>query len=216
MAFGLRPTDTMFIDQYQMHFEEAKKFVLKRLRDELDKRLHYHGVHHTLDVIEAAARLAALEGIEGKELILLQTAALYHDSGFLFCYKGHEQESAEFAKQTLPTFGYSGKEIRTIQDCILATEVPQRPKSLLAEILCDADLDYLGRDDFESISKTLFDEWKDYNILDSELDWFRLQIKFLENHFFHTNAALKLRNKHKLKNLERVKMQYNTLKANVA
>jgi len=35
-----------------------------------------------------------------------------------------------------------------------------RPANLLEEIICDSDLDYLGRSDFIPVSNTLFEELK--------------------------------------------------------
>ena len=35
-----------------------------------------------------------------------------------------------------------------------ATKIPQTPLTKLEEIICDADLDYLGREDFFEISRS--------------------------------------------------------------
>ena len=79
-----------------MNYEGAKNYILRKLERELDPRLTYHSISHTLDVLESAIRLAELEKISEDDLILLKTACLFHDSGMLVTYKGHEDASIAF------------------------------------------------------------------------------------------------------------------------
>ena len=140
-----------------MQIEKAEQYVLGQLETRLDRTLFYHGIHHTIDVVNAAAEIAALEGITDEEsLALLRTAAFYHDSGFMNIYQGHEEAGCVLAREVLPGFGYTEAQIATICGMIMATKIPQSPKNTLERIICDADLDYLGRDDFEGIAATLF------------------------------------------------------------
>ncbi|MEP6612496.1 MAG: HD domain-containing protein, partial [Mucilaginibacter sp.] len=76
-----------------MQLDDAGNYIIKKLNDELPAHLNYHNASHTLDVYEAAKRLALANGIAGDELTLLLTAAYYHDSGFLVKATGHEEES---------------------------------------------------------------------------------------------------------------------------
>jgi len=55
---------------------------MPKLEKELPEYLSYHNADHTKNVIAAATHIAAHENISGNELILLQTAALFHDIGF--------------------------------------------------------------------------------------------------------------------------------------
>jgi len=87
----------------------------------------------------------------------------------------------------------------------MATKIPQSPKNILEEIICDADLDYLGRDDFEPISDSLRREFLELGIVSSDEHWYSLQIKFIENHNYFTNSSRQLRNPEKLKRLEKLK-----------
>jgi HD superfamily phosphodiesterase len=66
-----------------MDFQAAKDYIITRLKNELSTTLYYHGLHHTLDVYNAAEKLAAMEAVSGDDLILLKTAALFHDAGFI-------------------------------------------------------------------------------------------------------------------------------------
>ena len=88
---------------------------------------------------------------------------------------------------------------------IMATKIPQSPKNHLEEIICDADLDYLGRDDFFVIGDKLFAELSMYGIIDSENDWNKLQVTFLEKHHYFTKTALKNRKSKKEQHLVLIK-----------
>jgi HD superfamily phosphodiesterase len=63
-----------------MNFEGAKRFILNKLSRELDPRLAYHSIGHTLDVHDSAVRIAEMERVSEDDIILLRTAALFHDS----------------------------------------------------------------------------------------------------------------------------------------
>jgi uncharacterized protein len=176
-----------------MNYQAAKSFILDKLGRELNPSLVYHGIHHTLDVLEVTAELCTLEGISPHHTLLLKTAALFHDTGFIFGSHNHEANSCTIAREHLPTFGYTPDDINSICGMIMATRIPQNPQTPLEAILCDADLDYLGRDDFYTIGNTLFEELKFFNVLEHEDDWNRLQIAFLENHAYFTATSLNRR-----------------------
>lgn len=166
-----------------------KKFVLEMYRSNKNKKLFYHGFHHILNVLEAANGHIKRLKINKNDAHLVRVAALLHDIGILWTYSKHEEEGVVFIKSNLQKMGYSKKEIEVISNMILATELPQNPKTLLEQIVCDSDLDYLGRDRFYEIGETLYKEFKAYNIVNNRKDWDALQIKFLENHEYHTHYA---------------------------
>lgn len=176
-----------------MQVEQAGNFILDKIKKDLPEHFHYHNVDHALDVYTAAKQIAAGEGIIGDELELLLTAAYYHDSGFLFGQANHEAGSCKNARQYLPDFSYTSDEIEQVCDIIMATKMPQSPHNHLGRIICDADLDYLGRNDFFILSKRLFSELVITDHLESELEWDRQQVKFLQSHHYFTQTALRLR-----------------------
>ena len=186
-----------------MNVLAAEDFIIGELRKKLPESLFYHGLHHTLDVTKAAMELAEQEGItDARSLTLLKTAALYHDSGFLNIYQNHEEEGCRIAKAALPGFGYSGQEIEIICGIIMTTKIPQSAQTNLEKIICDADLDYLGRDDFEPIAETLFLELKERNLISDLKAWNKVQINFFKSHEYWTDSARKNRNDLKLKHLD--------------
>ena len=84
----------------------------------------------------------------------------------------------------------------------------QRPEDLLSEMLCDADLDYLGTDNFYVNAFKLYREWSELGNVMNLKQWFELQIKFLSNHQYFTKTAIKLREKQKKHHLEQIKLLF--------
>jgi uncharacterized protein len=183
-----------------MQFLEAKEFILEKLNKELPKHLSYHSLEHILDVYDSCLRIGTAEGISDNDMTLLLTAALYHDAGFIIQQNNHEALSCEIAKVDLPQFGYTKEHIEKICGMIMATKLPQTPHNLLEEILADADLDYLGREDFFTIGNRLFDEISFYGMLTPQ-DWNNIQIRFLESHAYFTQTAINTRKSKKDKHL---------------
>ncbi len=176
-----------------MQYRAAKAFIINELKSKLSPNLTYHGIHHTLDVLAMTRALCVSERVERRDVLLLKTAALFHDSGFTRSTREHEQHGCDIARTYLPQFGYKNADIEIICGMIMATKIPQSPKTRLEAILCDADLDYLGREDFYPIGQTLFEELKYLGVLTTEQAWNRLQINFLTAHRFCTQTNLALR-----------------------
>lgn len=183
----------------------SKDFFLDKLQRELSPDLYYHSIYHTLDVHDAAVKIAEMENVNGHDLLLLRTAAYLHDSGLTNTYSGHEEASVKIAKQYLPKFGYDKQEIEAVSSMILTTKLPQCAETKLEQILCDADLDYLGRDDFFMIAHKLRCEWNKYLKYTTLKEWYYIQIKFLEEHTYFTESARKLRCGKKQENLSQIK-----------
>lgn len=188
-----------------MDYASAKAYILQQLQAQLPYDRTYHSYGHTLDVHRAAIDIARKEGVNGDELTLLKTAALYHDSGFVRGNEHHEELSCGIARETLPGFGYTDEEVDRVCAMIMATRVPQSPADRLSGILCDADLDYLGREDFFTVGNHLFRELREYGVLKTEKAWNELQVKFLSQHHFFTDTNRRDREPKKQQHLERVR-----------
>lgn len=186
----------------EIDFEAIRDTIFARLERELSPKLYYHGVHHTRDdVLPAVERLAALAELNGDDLLLLRVAAVYHDFGYTHHYLNHEAIGAGIASQELPDFGFSPEQVRRITSMIMATRMPQSPKSNLEKIICDADLDSLGREDFFVISHSLRLELKEMGIITTVKEWYTRQLKFLETHAYLSDAGKTLRAEGKKKNI---------------
>jgi len=188
-----------------MDFDGAKDYILHRLKAELNPALYYHNIEHSLDVHQAVCRLNVLEGINGNEKLILETAALFHDAGMVIQYDNHEISSVLIARKALPGFGYPDYAIDEIARLIMVTKLPQCPTGLSEKIICDADLDYLGRDDYFINAFKLRVEWQINNIKTTSLmEWFEIQTQFLSKHSYFTASAMGMRNDKKQRNLKEI------------
>lgn len=184
-------------------YEEAERYALGRLERELSPVLTYHSVRHTQDdVLPAIERLAALEGLDGEALMLLRTAGAYHDIGFIERYTDNEEIAVRIARETLPDFDFAPAQIDAICDIVLATRLPQRPRTRMEEIIADADLDVLGRADYFIWNRALRDELAAFGMSEPDAEWYPQQLQFLQGHRYFTSAAHQLRDAQKQRNIE--------------
>jgi hypothetical protein len=185
-----------------MDFTGARDYIIDRMKKELKPSLTYHTIDHTLDMHRAAIRIMEMENYQNPhERMMIETAAIYHDTGMIISYNDHETQSVMIAGQVLPAFGYTSEEIDEIAGLILVTRLPQVPSTLPEQILCDADLDSLGRDDFFIQSFLLQLEWKLNGIRETNLEeWLRFEAGFFTNHHYFTKSERELRDSKKRKN----------------
>jgi len=192
-------------------WERVKAYALARLARDLPPELCYHSIRHTsADVLPAVERLAALAGVNGDERLLLRTAALYHDMGYMEQYANNEPIGVRIARETLPDFGYSPDQIEAIERMIMATQMPQTPQNFLEALICDADLDSLGREDYLDTSHDLHAELGACCTPIPLKDWYRRQLDFLSNHTYFTEVARELREAGKQENIRRLETLLQT------
>jgi len=182
-------------------YYKTERHVLNILQKNLSAKLYYHSINHTKDVVKAVERIALLEGVTDEGLFLLKTAAILHDAGFIELYEHNERIGARMATEILPKYGYTEQHIKTIVELIHVTEIPHKPINKLQEIICDADLDYLGREDFEEIADRLRQELREMKKIDSDKAWDLLQMKFLNQHHYFTKTAIETRQRKKEENM---------------
>jgi class 3 adenylate cyclase/predicted metal-dependent HD superfamily phosphohydrolase len=209
-GLGLEPNDKFWkivhLHLYSsINYTKSERFIHNLLEKKLDKNLHYHSIWHTKDVTVQVERIAISEGITDEDLFLLKTAASYHDAGFIKQYSDNEPIGIEMAKEYLPKFGYSMEQIKQIESLIHATKVPHKPQNHLEQIICDADLDYLGRDDFWEISDKLFLELHEKGKIKNKRLWDEIQIKFFDQHRYFTPTAIRTRKEKKQKHFRQIK-----------
>jgi CheY-like chemotaxis protein/class 3 adenylate cyclase/predicted metal-dependent HD superfamily phosphohydrolase len=206
LGTGSAVLSTDFYHRHTTDFEGALRYALTRLEHELDPQLTYHNLWHTRDeVLPATRRLAASSGIEAEDMRLLEVGAVYHDIGFLVQRHEHEQAGADLVAEVLPQFGFTPEQIAVVQGMIMATRFPQSAQTPLEEILADADMDVLGREDFLSRSQALRDEFDASGTAHSDRGWYRRQLVFLESHCYFTEATRALRDSEKQNNISAIK-----------
>jgi adenylate cyclase len=187
-----------------IQFTDLQEVILDKLEKELPDFVFYHNVKHTVDVVTEVELIGWAEGCDDEEILLLKTAALFHDTGITVSFDNHEFHSTEYARETLPKYNYTPEQIEKICGIIMATRLPPKPSNLLEEIICDSDLDYLGRSDFIPVSNTLFEELKAQNKMKDLNEWNKLQVKFISAHQYFTETARSLREVNKQLQIERI------------
>ncbi len=171
-------------------FAAARTYALDRMAHELAPWLSYHSLAHTSEtVIPAAGRLAVMEGLPAYQQEMVMTAAAFHDLGFVVQYIGHEAAGARIGREILPGFGFSQEEAETIAGMIMATVLPQSPRTLLECIVADADLATLGQDHFIERNASLRRELEATGRVFTDSEWFGTQLKFLKSHRYWTASA---------------------------
>jgi len=202
---GAVPNDAFRIKFGLIQFTDMQELVLDKLERELPDYLFYHNVKHTVDVVTEVELIGWGEGCTDEEILLLKTAGLFHDAGHTVAYDDHEFHGAVIAREMLPKYNYTSEQIERICSVIMSTKLPPKPTNLLEEIICDSDLDYLGRSDFIPVSNTLFEELKAQNKMGSLNDWNKIQVKFISGHQYFTKTARSLREVNKNLQIERIR-----------
>jgi len=175
-----------------MGFKEIREYIINELKSKSLGDCYYHGVNHSLEVENACIDISREEGIfSEKEMELLRIAALSHDIGYTESVENHEILSVDFIIGVMPDFGFSTEDMSMVESLILVTKFPHKPESLLEKIICDADLSYLGTDEYESQASKLKKELVDIQGIrfNTEKEWIEYQASFLEKHKFFTKYA---------------------------
>ena len=210
---GLKPNDLFYEIVGLHHYSSIKYYtaeneLIQILAQELPPDLSYHSLAHTKEVVKAVERIALLEGVRDEGLFLLKSAALFHDAGFVKQYEHNEPIGAAMAEAMLPKYGYNEQHIKTIKELIYVTQIPHKPVNKLQEIMCDADLDYLGTDSFEETANKLKIELMAKGKIQTDREWDQLQLTFLKQHKYFTQTAILTRDKKKKEHLKAIKQRF--------
>lgn len=169
----------------------------------------YHNFSHAKDVSRDVAILATHERVSEYGTSILNAAAWLHDIDFVIGRKDNEEVAARIAGEELRklNLGYTSEDIQKIQELILATKMPQMPKTHLQKILCDADLYNLGGKDFFDKSEAIRSE---QGLEEKGWEKYKERLDFLRNHEYHTESAKILRNPGKQRNIRIAKQIINS------
>ncbi|MGD8881374.1 MAG: HD domain-containing protein [Desulfobacterales bacterium] len=196
--------------EYKPHTPRLKlvdEYIRELFRDELPDGIKFHDVNHTLHpsrgVVAVANRIAVSENIREHDRELLIAAAYFHDTGYIREYEKNEPIAARMAGRILKLIGYQPEEIETIQKMILATDLACEPQTHLEKILCDADLDNLGREDFLKLDGKLREGRRTRGIdVSDDAKWYKGTLEIIKKHQYYTESQKKLREKGKQKNIK--------------
>lgn len=194
---------------YSHLLEEVKQYVIHFVTGHANENIVYHNLQHTEEVVKAASLLGSHYSLNDEDFFVVLTAAWFHDAGY---FNGpamdHEQRSAQLAAEFLQRKGLNETTIQLVSNCILATKIPQTPKTLLEQIVCDADLSHLGSDSFSKRNKLLRKETeiRESRSIPGE-EWRNGSIRFLEKHTYHTDFAHSHFDEIKKQNLAKLKQK---------
>lgn len=201
---GIEPNSEFILKYHLKEFNDLEEKVIDFLTKNLAEHLHYHDYTHTIDVVNQAELIGYGEGVSDEQILLLKTAALFHDTGHTIESNGHEAHGCTIAREWLTEYNYNEEQMDEICDIIMATQMPPDPQTLLQRIICDSDLDYLGRSDFIPTSNALYKELEAIGVMNDINTWNELQIKFLSAHSFYTATSRRLREVNKQSQIERI------------
>jgi adenylate cyclase len=206
-----KPIQIMQVQYFRpsFNYQAAYTMIEQFLTQYLPKEYVYHSIIHVKDVVEQVERIAINEKVKKVDIDDLKLAAWLHDIGYIWEPKRHEERGAEYATALLKSLAFPIQKIQKINGMILATKIPQTPKNINEQILCDADLDYLGRPDYTEKSQLLLQELLLTKNLNNK-EWLKIQDRFLTNHVYFTKTSNNKRNKLKFKALESIKSQLKT------
>lgn len=190
----------------------VQDYVLHYLKNNLSPQLTFHNVNHTIEVVSAAREIGSHCDLSKEQFNIIQIAAWFHDCGYAEIYSGHENISKKIAEDFLKGHDCSEEVIKSVFDCIEATRYPQDPKTLEAQIVCDADLYHFTRPDYDSYEVALRIELRKYfKQAHSDREWAGINCEMLQTHQYFTNYGSEVLQKFKEVNLERMKCRYRDL-----
>jgi predicted metal-dependent HD superfamily phosphohydrolase len=194
---------------YEPHTPRLKivhQYISELFRDELPDGIKYHDANHTLHptrgVVAVANRIAIAENISEHDRELLIAAAYFHDTGYIREYDKNEPIAARMAGRILKLIGYKPNEIEKIQKMILSTDLACEPKTHVEKILCDADLDHWGREDFFKLDGKIREGRRARGIdVSDDIKWYKGTLEIITKHQYHTESQKKMRAEKKQKNI---------------
>jgi predicted metal-dependent HD superfamily phosphohydrolase len=178
------------IIEQQDIIRKAGDYVFNLFKEGLSRKLVYHNYKHTFETVKEARSLGETYSLSPEDMEVLQLAAWFHDTGYMETYLGHEEKSVEIATAFLKEQEYPDEQIAAVNDCIMATKKDVPSRSLLHDILVDADLANIGKPSFFSSAELLRVEWEIF--LDkffSNSEWAQFQLDFLLSMGFRTKHA---------------------------
>jgi predicted metal-dependent HD superfamily phosphohydrolase len=169
---------------------QAEAFVATLLQEKLPDWAVYHNLLHTQQTVDAAEEIIEGSKLNKSDAEIVLLAAWFHDAGYTEGAEGHEERGAGIASEFLREKNYPPEKIQSIARCIRATKIPQSPRTLLEEIVCDADMSHLGKKRLLERSDLLRMEMElRTGTMFTDLEWIRRNVEFATAGKFFTAYA---------------------------
>ena len=192
--------------------KETRKFVVDLITKKLPEQYVYHNLQHTLDVVSAAEEIAIHSNLESEQVEVVIAAAYLHDIGYVTNNEQHEDHSITLSREFLTRLGADKNYIEDVIGCIEATKLPQNPKNLAQQVLCDADLHHLSGGHYFEKAELLRTEFSaiEKDII-TESEWLDMSTVFIDNHQYFTDYGKHTLGPKKEKNLKKIKKRLKVL-----
>lgn len=199
------PSESPLLDQ-------TRKFVVELMTNKLPEQYVYHNLQHTLDVVSAAEEIAIHSNLETEQIEVVMAAAYLHDIGYTKNNEQHENHSITLSREFLDQLGADKKYIEDVLGCIEATKLPQNPKNLPQQVLCDADLYHLSSGHYFEKAELLRTEFStiEKEVI-SESEWLDMSTVFIDNHQYFTDYGKRTLGPKKAKNLKKIQKRLKVL-----
>ncbi len=169
---------------------KARVYVEALLKANKPEWVTYHNFEHAKAVAKACKTIGTACRLSAEDLEGVILAAWFHDAGYVETIEGHEEKSVEIATSFLRENGYPQKKIARVAACIRATRMPQNPKTLMEQVLCDADISHLASKDFLEGSELIRLEIEHrMGRKLAETEWLTVNTIFVAGHQYHTDYA---------------------------
>ena len=176
----------------------AGRYITRLFAAKLSDDLVFHNFHHTSNVVRGVKDIGRHLHIGKEEKKILLLAAWFHDSGHIVKYIGHEAESQKIAKEWLTKEQYPIEKINQVMACIAVTQLPQQPKNLLEQIMCDSDLYHLSLGEYCHLQFQLREEFKRiFKKEYTDIKWMEDNLAFIHNHQYFTDYGQSVLEKRK-------------------
>ncbi|WP_163514239.1 Pycsar system effector family protein [Gelidibacter japonicus] len=172
---------------------KTEDFVFNLFKENLPNTFLYHNFTHTKRVLRSANEIITNSDISAEDSLILQLAALLHDTGYTEMRENHEEESVKIATKFLKEQQVDKPIIDAVNKCIMATKFKDDPKSELEKIIRDADASHFGKDYFNEASEFLRKELELQGVRTyTTSEWLAENIEVLsQRHQFYTDYALR-------------------------
>lgn len=190
---------------------DTEEYIKAYFAEHMSAEYVFHDLNHTVQTVAAARMVGEGFELDARDMMVLELATWFHDTGYVSGPQNHEERSCVLADHFLRG-KISDPELEQIFGCIRATRVPQNPQNLLEQIIADADLSHLGMESYwDRTSRFRQELILTKQVIMSDLDWVNFEIEFLLNHHYHTPVANELFNKRKAKHIQQLIKQKHRL-----
>lgn len=201
----------------QQLLDKVKAYVATYIEEKIPDLYSYHNYNHTAKVVDAVEAICHYQK-EGEETrFVTSIAAWFHDVGYSGGHEEHEAASVKVMREFMKDKEVSEEQLQRIEGCILATKMPQDPKTDEEKILADADLHHLSTvwyfSDWEKI-KTEIRAVHGKEM--GELEWLQRNLEFFSEHKYFTRYGKEILEIKKEDNLNAMQHQIDLRTAHEA